>query len=94
MKKAAPVKESGLQNMQPDINSLDMAAHMDFGLQHLLPFVIGYAKSEGHRTEVALVASLLILTTAAHANGISREYLHRLVDTACPSFMSAQEGLQ
>lgn len=94
MKKAAPVKESGLQDMQPDINSLDMATHMDFGLQRLLPFVVGYAKSEGHRNEVALVASLLILATAAHANGVSRDHFHRMVDTACPALMTTPETVQ
>ena len=94
MKKAAPAKESGLYNMQPDTNSFDMTTHMDFGLDQLLPMIVGYAKGNGHPTQAALVASFLILTTAMHANGVTRDEIDRLVDTACPSFMAAPEGLQ
>ncbi len=94
MKKAAPAKESGLYSMQPDTNSFDMTTHMDFGLHQLLPMIVGYAKANGHPPQAALVASFLILSTAVHANGVSRAEMEGLLDTACPLFMSAPEGLQ
>lgn len=50
-------------------NSFDMASHMDFGLNQLLPMVAGYAHSSGHPPQAALVASL---TTPPNTSGASR----------------------
>lgn len=63
MKKAAPAKENGLHNTQPNISSFDMKNHETFLMDEVLPLVIGYAHHNNHPTEAAALATMAAMTT-------------------------------
>ena len=93
MKKAAPVKESGLEMMQGNSSAWNMETHEQFLLNELLPLVIGYAKRNGHPTAAAALASFLALSTILQDKGFTRADLIAALDPS-RAIHDAPEGLQ
>lgn len=93
MKKAAPVKESGLKAMQANSNSWSMDTHEQFLLNELVPLVVGYAVREGHPTAAAALAAFLALSDIMQHKGIARAELIAALDPS-RTIHDAPEGLQ
>ena len=94
MKKAAPVKESGLEMMQANSSSWFMESHEQFILDELVPLVVGYAKRNGHPTEAAALASFLALSTVLQSKGATLANLTASIGASRMDIHSAPEGLQ
>lgn len=93
MKKAAPGKESGLQNMPADYNHAN-SLHALFIQDELLPSIVRQASKQGDEPTFVALAVFLSLASALEANGVSREVLAQLAATPSPGIHSAPEGLQ
>lgn len=94
MKKAAPVKESGLEVVQAQFSPWCMEAHEQFLLHELLPLVVGYAKRNGYPTEATALASFSALATILQSKGASRASLIASIDASRMETHDAPEGLQ
>ena len=94
MKKAAPVKESGLEMMQGNSSAWNMETHEQFLLDELLPLVVGYAKRNGHPTEAAALASFLALSTVLQSKGATLANLTASIEASRMDIHAAPEGLQ
>ncbi|MBA1238722.1 hypothetical protein G7015_09565 [Pseudomonas kunmingensis] len=94
MKKAAPVKESGLGMMPANSNSWNIETHEQFLLSELLPLVIGYAKGNRHPSSAAALASFITLSTVLQSEGFTRNSLIASIDASRMDIHNAPEVLQ
>lgn len=85
-------KQSGLDQMQDDSSSFDMATHEAFMLDELLPLVVGYAQGNNHPTEAAALATMAAMTTVLTAKGFTLKQLSGFLATLTAH--DAPEGLQ
>ncbi len=94
MKKAAPAKDSGLQNMPADYSQHHVEDHEQFILEQLIPLIVGYARASGTPSEVVALSSFLSLSTVLQAKGLSRATLITAIDASRLPIHAAPEGLQ
>lgn len=94
MKKAAPAKDSGLQNMPADYSQPHFQDHETFILDQLLPLIIGYARTSGTPSDVIVLASFLSLSTILQAKGFGRATLMAAIDGSRLPIHDAPEGVQ
>lgn len=94
MKKAAPAKESGLQNMPADYSQHRVEDHEAFILEQLLPLIFSYARSSSTPGEVVALSSFLSLSTILLAKGLSRATLMNAIGASRLPIYDAPEALQ
>ncbi|MCQ2028799.1 hypothetical protein [Stutzerimonas zhaodongensis] len=93
MKKAAPAKESGLQNMPADYSQSNNA-HVQFIQNELLPSITRHARNQGDEPTLVALAVFLSLSSALENNGMPRSVLAELVATSPIETHCAPEALQ
>jgi len=93
MKKAAPAKDSGLQNMPADYSHSNNA-HVQFIQNEALPSITRHAITQSDEPTVVALAVFLSLASALENNGVPRNVLAQLVANPPIETHSAPEGLQ
>lgn len=94
MKKAAPGKESGLQNMPADYSRYTVETHEPFILNTLLPSIAGQADKTQHPASVVALACFMSMATILQAKGLNRSTLMSLIDSSRLDLHDAPEVLQ
>ena len=94
MKKAAPAKDSGPQNMPADYSPHQFQDHEQFILNQLLPLIAGHARASGTPSDVIALVSFLSLSTILQAKGMGRASLMAAIDGSHLPIHDGPEAMQ